>query len=156
MDFSDSKQCRVCGQHKPASSFYHQKDRPNPRTACTECEREQAKERMRKRMASDQGRLSIRASTAAWKKRNPHKNAQLAAAYRAGFITPPWSSTEQINDFYQMAKDLTDMLGIAHHVDHIVPLQSPIVCGLHSHTNLRVIPALMNISKGNRHWPDMP
>lgn len=42
------------------------------------------------------------------------------------------------------------------HVDHIVPLKSRIVCGLHAWTNVQVIPALANIVKGNRSWPDMP
>lgn len=41
-------------------------------------------------------------------------------------------------------------------VDHIVPLQSKIVCGLHNEFNLRVIPASVNGSKGNRFWPFMP
>lgn len=29
------------------------------------------------------------------------------------------------------------------------------VCGLHCEANLRALPAVDNISKGNRHWPDM-
>jgi hypothetical protein len=41
-------------------------------------------------------------------------------------------------------------------VDHIVPLQSPLVCGLHNEFNLRVITRFENRSKNNRHWPDMP
>lgn len=59
-------------------------------------------------------------------------------------------------DFYIMANELSKMLGVKYQVDHVVPLQSRIVCGLHSHTNLQVIPANVNQSKGNRHWPDMP
>jgi hypothetical protein len=41
-------------------------------------------------------------------------------------------------------------------VDHIVPLVSKRVCGLHVAANFAVIPATHNQSKGNRHWPQMP
>lgn len=46
--------------------------------------------------------------------------------------------------------------GIPHDVDHVVPLINDIVCGLHAETNVQVIPAVLNRSKGNRFWPDMP
>ena len=41
-------------------------------------------------------------------------------------------------------------------VDHIVPLQSNIVCGLHNEFNLQVITKSANSSKRNYYWPDMP
>ncbi len=41
-------------------------------------------------------------------------------------------------------------------VDHIVPLQNPLVCGLHCEANLRIILGADNFAKCNRWWPDMP
>ena len=42
------------------------------------------------------------------------------------------------------------------HVDHIVPLQSALVCGLHCEANLEIIPGAANEAKKNYWWPDMP
>ena len=41
-------------------------------------------------------------------------------------------------------------------VDHIVPIKSKIVCGLHTEQNLRIVPRRVNRSKNNRYWPQMP
>lgn len=67
-----------------------------------------------------------------------------------------WSNAFFVSEIYHLAKLRTSMTGIKWTVDHIVPLTSQIVCGLHAHTNLRVIPSEENIKKHNRHWPEMP
>lgn len=58
------------------------------------------------------------------------------------------------------AKDLRNrrdaMTGCKWEIDHIVPIKSKIVCGLHAYTNIAVIPRKHNKAKSNRIWPNMP
>jgi hypothetical protein len=62
---------------------------------------------------------------------------------------PSWANLDAIELIYAQCPD-------GWHVDHIVPLVSKLVCGLHCEANLRHLPAFENMSKNNRHWPDMP
>jgi hypothetical protein len=57
---------------------------------------------------------------------------------------------------YDLRRLRDDYTGFGWHVDHIVPLISPVVCGLHWYRNIRVIPAKENMMKSNKHWEDMP
>lgn len=75
------------------------------------------------------------------------------AKYRRA--TPPWGEPTSMRDVWQASRDATAATGVQHSVDHIVPLNHPLVCGLHVRWNLCVRPLLDNIRKGNRHWPDM-
>ena len=68
----------------------------------------------------------------------------------------PWGDKKKVRAIYAEAARLQRETGVKHHVDHVVPLQSPIVCGLHWEGNLQVLPAAENHAKLNRHWPDMP
>lgn len=70
--------------------------------------------------------------------------------------TPLWGSSDAIKAIYLRAADITKATGLKHHVDHIVPLQSKHVCGLHVEFNLEVKPWVENVSKSNRWWPDCP
>jgi len=64
--------------------------------------------------------------------------------------TPRWADMEAIEAFYIEAERLTLETGIKHHVDHAYPLRSKVMCGLHVEGNLRIIPAIDNLRKGNR------
>ena len=71
--------------------------------------------------------------------------------------TPKWLNDEhkcKIVSIYTEAKEKTKSTGIAHHVDHIVPLQGKTVSGLHVPWNLQVLPQQDNILKSNKSWPD--
>lgn len=66
-----------------------------------------------------------------------------------------WGNRVAIRSFYREARRLSVETGIAHQVDHIIPLRGKNVSGLHVETNLRVIPARLNQSKGNSFCPEM-
>lgn len=82
------------------------------------------------------------------------KNASLSKRHAAKLNRSPiWLSEDDlwvIEEAYNLAKIRQQATGIVWHVDHIVPLQGKSVSGLHVPWNLQVIPAVENMSKGNR------
>lgn len=101
-----------------------------------------------------------------WRQKNIEKvravaNSPEMRAYRSALrakekrATPAWANDFFIKEAYELASLRTKMTGIVWHVDHVVPLQSKRVCGLHWEGNFQVIPARENSAKGNRHWPNM-
>lgn len=87
-----------------------------------------------------------------YKARNLTKFAALSAKYRASKFQaiPLWFEKDLVEKVYSKAKDW------GFQVDHIVPLQGKTVCGLHCWANLQLLDKDINLSKCNRHWPDMP
>lgn len=57
--------------------------------------------------------------------------------------TPKWADISKMNNMYKACK-------IGNHMDHIVPLNNPFVCGLHNEFNLQEISSYENQSKGNK------
>lgn len=85
-------------------------------------------------------------SKAEWARQK--SNARCTRAKQARFVDEFTKFvTKEAHDLRVRRNLLT---GIEWHVDHIVPLKGVGVCGLHLWTNLRVIPKLLNLRKGNR------
>jgi hypothetical protein len=89
-----------------------------------------------------------------WKKDNPDKVLASKAKRRAieSLAYPSWLSPEHIKEIqymYKEARRLTKETKIPHHVDHIIPLRNPNVCGLHVPWNLQILTDSDNYKKNN-------
>jgi len=109
--------------------------------------------------ANNQWRLNntdrVKTNRARWRKDNIEKTRIYLANYRAAKknAVPSWLTDDDkfiINEVYIAAKNKEAYTGVPHHVDHIIPLQHPKVCGLHVWWNLQVLTASENFSKSNR------
>lgn len=93
-----------------------------------------------KKRWKENNQVWVRADTKA--RRRKHRDA-----------TPPWLTTKQkseIRQLYQIAITMSKTTGEQYVVDHVVPLRSPNVCGLHVPWNLRVITQKENLTKSNK------
>ena len=88
-----------------------------------------------------------------WGKKYPDRRAAYVRGYQAAKLnaTPAWANKFFIAEAYHLAKLREKICGGKWHVDHIVPLKHPLVCGLHVEHNLSVIPGVENSRKGNRY-----
>lgn len=87
-----------------------------------------------------------------WREKNPHVVRALVTGRKKNVkrATPPWADLSAIQAVYGEAMRLSNLTGIPHHVDHIVPIKGVGVCGLHVHWNLRPLPWFDNLSKKNK------
>jgi hypothetical protein len=76
----------------------------------------------------------------------------LCAKWNASLLMacPSWVDWKALQAIYREAVRITLQTGIQHDVDHIVPLQSKTVCGLHVPWNMQILTHSENARKGNR------
>lgn len=130
------KRCATCREVLPFSLFYLDKSRTDGyRKHCISCGKKYVENTKNERIAyAKQYYLD-------------NKSAYIArcALRRARKLraTPSWSQLEEIKQFYIECPE-------GHEVDHIVPLQNDLVCGLHVRENLQYLSITENRQKSNK------
>lgn len=93
---------------------------------------------------------------AAWQRANadvlrPYYNEKSKRRFAARLrASPQWADKKAILAIYERCQRVSIETGELHHVDHVVPLISALVCGLHVEYNLQILPADENLSKSNK------
>jgi len=95
---------------------------------------------------------TVKAKRSKYKRENKNKINADGAKRRAQKLraTPRWANNDKILEFYTEAQNKSSEYSERYVVDHIIPLNSDIVCGLHCEDNLRVITAKENEEKNNK------
>ncbi len=176
MIFSAKKICKTCNQDKNLDDFYRKKDSKNGYFSkckiCTAIYYEKNKEEKRKYQIEykklnkeklaiydkeyhllnkqkiyDKNKQTKIKNSDKYKSLYCIKSAKKRLKIKSSI--PSWADKDKIKEIYDFASEFRSY-GISVDVDHIVPLNSKIVNGFHTHENLRVCLSSFNRSKGNR------
>lgn len=137
---TSSRDCLTCSNEKRKS--YRQKNIE--------------KERIRQDSWTRENRDKVNANNRRYKKANTAKGAADSALRRADKRqrTPCWLTDEDrelMEDIYALSQLRSEMTGVQHHVDHVIPLRGELVSGLHTPWNMQILTAADNVAKGNAH-----
>lgn len=156
----NKKKCTQCKTEKDLSEFYvkNYKGLKRPVAICKTCVDSNSikwvdDNREKRRKIAREYYYRNRQKVAEYVQRNSAKFNYRGAKRRSMKLqaTPLWTEDSHVKLIYSLASEWEKTTGIKYHVDHMVPLKSDYVCGLHTEHNLDIIPAADNISKNNRH-----
>lgn len=166
------KTCKRCQEEKADNEFFVHKNTGSLRASCKQCTAEMVRE----------NRLSNPERTKATNLRNATKDywrrKDAIGKYKRKYYVAHCDSTRlrvsrnfhtgraptidaELTEFafeeaYELARLRERHLGGRWTLDHIVPINSPLVCGLHTWANMQVIRDVQNGRKSNKTWPHMP
>lgn len=171
--------CSACGEAKWVHHFRtrFRNGWESYRSQCKNCESKGQVIRYRKKMMQDpEVRRKSLARLEEWGRKNKDKRlekervrrrdkyasdieyrskcCEASASRRTELSNRTFRGCETaIEKIYLVCAKVVEGTGKPHDVDHIIPINGKVVCGLHVPWNLQILPASMNRSKGNRFAP---
>lgn len=144
--------CTVCKKKKQLDEFYLRSTGTVGEYKCKVC---LVNKRAKHYYGNyEESREINRKAVSEFQKRNRHLTYEKTARYKAKKkdAVPSWLSKEDISKIksvYKMCRVISKKTGIRHEVDHVVPINSNIVCGLHVPWNLQIVTSEYNKIKSN-------
>lgn len=151
------RHCRSCENDQVIVRYREHKKRRNAQNKRWYEENKESRRATQRRWASLNKERTLAAGRR-YRKKHPERDCAKVARRTAEQLraTPKWANEFFIEETYALASLRSKVAGRRWHVDHVVPLRSKEVCGLHVEHNLRVVLGSENQAKGNRYWPGMP
>lgn len=106
----------------------------------------------KKRAKPDLYKVIQREANKRFRLNNPEKVVEVEQRRRSAKLNaiPGWVDKQDLLRIYEVARAVRDMTKAKYHVDHCVPLQHALVCGLHVPSNLRIVSAADNLTKHSK------
>jgi 5-methylcytosine-specific restriction endonuclease McrA len=91
----------------------------------------------------------LRGDLPAWLRRHKRRDRVILSV----LSVPPWIRRQDFADLERERDFKTASTGVPHVLDHVIPLDHPLVCGLTVPWNIQIIDAPANSRKGNKLHP---